>query len=168
MANESSPGYIEAVGSTRRKTKEDLLIDNLIPSEILAQAGDGGIKNLLKRYYEFMNMDEFIYTQNETFTDIVIDGQAQFRVSDPQNENDEFFIDHVFANSTLKTSTGTPITTIKDSNDASVPIDDAAITISNGNELPGSLANQVDPIGKTYTITGLKDYNNTSVAKGME
>lgn len=163
MANESSPGYIEAVGSTRRKTKEDLLIDNLIPSEILAQAGDGGIKNLLKRYYEFMNMDEFIYTQNETFTDIVIDGQAQFRVSDPKNENDEFFIDHVFANSTLKNASGGSITTVRDSDDNLVPIGDDAITISNGNELPGSLANQVDPIGKTYTITGLQDHNNTSI-----
>ena len=177
MANESSPGYIEAVGSTRRKTKEDLLIDNLIPSEILAQAGDGGIKNLLKRYYEFMNMDEFIYTQNETFTDIVIDGQAQFRVSDPKNENDEFFIDHVFANSTLKTAAlvtlpgedeplpiGSLITTSKVTDEngtvTTTPIGDEAVTISNGNELPGSLANQVDPIGKTYTITGLEDYNN--------
>ena len=167
MANESSPGYIEAVGSTRRKTKEDLLIDNLIPSEILAQAGDGGIKNLLKRYYEFMNMDEFIYTQNETFTDIVINGQAQFRVSDPKNENDEFFIDHVFANSTLKDASGSSITTVKvtDSNGTvtNAPIGDEAVTISNGNELPGSLANQVDPIGKTYTITGLDNYNNTSI-----
>ena len=177
MANESSPGYIESIGSTKRKTKEDLLIDNLIPSEILAQAGEGGIKNLLKRYYEFMNMDEFIYTQNETFTDIVLNGQAQFRVSDPKNENDEFFIDHTFINSTLKTAglvtlpgesealpIGSSITTIKvtDANGTvtSQPIGDAAVTISNGNELPGSLANSVDPIGKTYTITGLEDYNN--------
>ena len=96
MADDASPGYIESVGSTKRKTKEDVSIQNLIPSDILAQISSSestNIKGILKRYYEFMNMDEFIYTQNETFTDIVLNGQAQFRVSDPKNENDEFFQD---------------------------------------------------------------------------
>ena len=100
MSEQSSPGYIESVGSSKRKTKEDLSIENLIPSEILANIGDGGIKNLLKRYYEYMNMNEFIYTENETFTDIVINGQAQFRVPNT-NENNEFFIDGTGSLSTL-------------------------------------------------------------------
>jgi len=45
MPDHSSPGYIESVGSTKRKTKEDLSIKNLIPSDILEQAGENGISN---------------------------------------------------------------------------------------------------------------------------
>lgn len=163
MPDHSSPGYIESVGSTKRKTKEDLSIKNLIPSDILEQAGENGISNLLKRYYEFMNMDEFLYTQDETFTDIVLNGQAQFRVSDPNNENDEFFIDGTGSLSTLKNAIGQTITTVKDSDGHDVLLGDEAITISNGNELPGSLANEGGPIGKTLTITGLEDHNNTAI-----
>ena len=151
MAEQSSPGYIESVGSSKRKTREDLSIENLIPSEILANIGDGGIKNLLKRYYEYMNMNEFIYTENETFTDIVINGQAQFRVPNT-NENNEFFIDGTGSLSTLTSAAGNSLT-----------LDDESITISNGNELPGSLANETNPIGKTLTITGLSAHNNTAV-----
>ena len=34
-SNANSPGYLESVASTKRKTKEDIRIDQLIPSEIL-------------------------------------------------------------------------------------------------------------------------------------
>ena len=165
MAEFSSPGYIESVGSTKRKSKEDVSFENLIPSEILASIGEGGIKDLLKRYYEFMNMDEFIYNDNLTFNDIVLNGQAQFRISDPDNSNSEFFQDHNFANSTLLDSSGTAITTVKDSDGNSVPLQNNAgnIKITNGNNLPGTLSNSTTPIGKTYTITGLQDFNGQSV-----
>ena len=165
MGDFSSPGYIESVGSTKRKTKEDISFENLIPSEILASVGDGGIKDLLKRYYEFMNMDEFLYDEALTFTDIVLNGQAQFRISDPDNSNTEFFQDFNFANSTLKDANGAAITQVKnaDGNLETLQNNAAFITISNGNELPGSLANSTNPLGKTYTITGLQDYNNTSI-----
>jgi hypothetical protein len=77
MAEINSPGYIESVGSSKRKTKEDLRISQIIPSEILDATGDTGIKLLLEKYYEFMNMNEFIYDQTETFTDLILDGVAR-------------------------------------------------------------------------------------------
>ena len=165
MADFSSPGYIESVGSTKRKTKEDISFENLIPSEILASVGSGGVKDLLKRYYEFMNMDEFLYNETLTFSDIVLNGQAQFRISDPDNSNTEFFQDFNFANSSLKDASGAPITNVKDADGNSEPLQNNAafIIISNGNELPGTLATSTNPLGKTYTITGLQDYNNTSI-----
>ena len=165
MADFSSPGYIESIGSTKRKTKEDISFENLIPSEILASVGSGGVKDLLKRYYEFMNMDEFLYNETLTFSDIVLNGQAQFRISDPDNSNTEFFQDFNFANSSLKDATGAAITTVKDADGNSQPLQNNAafIIISNGNELPGTLATSTNPLGKTYTITGLQDYNNTSI-----
>ena len=88
----------------------------------------------LKRYYEFMNMDEFIYNDNLTFNDIVLNGQAQFRISYPDNSNSEFFQDHNFANSTLLDSSGNAITTVKDSDGNSVPLQNNAgnIKITNG------------------------------------
>ena len=43
-----NPNYIESVGSLKKKTKEDLRIDQLIPEEILTDSGDTGIKQLLE------------------------------------------------------------------------------------------------------------------------
>ena len=67
-----SPGYVESITSTKRKSKEDLRIDELIPGEIQNNIGEGGIKTLLTKYYEFMNMDEFTYQTTETFDDIIL------------------------------------------------------------------------------------------------
>ena len=88
-----NPNYIESVGSLKKKTKEELRIDQLIPEEILTDSGDTGIKQLLEKYYEFMNMKEFIYVENDTFTDLVDSDRAVFRVLDPNDDNNEFFTD---------------------------------------------------------------------------
>ena len=64
----TNPNYIESVASLKRKTKEDIRIDSLMPSDILANADRGDkadIKTLLEKYYEFMNMEEFIYTDTK-------------------------------------------------------------------------------------------------------
>lgn len=66
-----SPGYIESTASTTRKSKEKLRVEQLIPSEIIENSD--GIKQLLEAYYTFMNLDEFIYSENENFQDIVLD-----------------------------------------------------------------------------------------------
>ena len=63
----SSPGYIQSVASSRKKTKEDLRIDSLIPSDILENSS--GMEALLKAYYTMMNLEEFIYQENVDFTD---------------------------------------------------------------------------------------------------
>ena len=94
-----SPGYIESTASSTRKSKEDIRFNSLIPSEILE--GAEGIKKLLKAYYTFLNLDEFIYQENETFSDVILDNKAVFRIPDPNNENDEFFTDEQGTDSTL-------------------------------------------------------------------
>ena len=139
-----SPGYIESTASSTRKSKEDIRFKSLIPSEILE--GADGIKQLLEAYYTFLNLDEFIYEENETFSDIVLDNKAVFRISDPNNENNRFFTDEQGNSSTL---------TVTDAsgNITTVPLSSPnIITISNGNELPGTLASLTSEVGKTFQV----------------
>ena len=152
-----SKGYVESIVSTRRRSKEDIRVDQLIPSEILSDTSDSGskqrgIKKLLDAYYRFNNLDEFIYDSEQVYSDIVINGVATFRIEDPKNENDAFFTDEQFGNTVLTDAEGTVI---------NVPQSD--IFISNGNNLPGSLNNSESIIGKTMRITGLAAYNQLKV-----
>lgn len=149
-SDNASPGYIESVASSKKKTKEDLRTQELIPSEILSNAS--GIETLLNAYYDYMNLEEFIYQQNEVYTDIVLDNKAVFRISDPRSENDHFFTDEDGANSTL-------ILTAADGTLTTITLSDDNVAITNGNNLPGSLANSLSEIGKTFTVTGLNSYN---------
>ena len=146
----SSPGYIESKASTNRKTKESLRIDQLIPKEVLQNSE--GMKNLLEAYYIFMNMDEFIYQEYETFTDIILDGRANFRIPDPEGKNNRFFTDEFGQNSTL-------VLTDAEGNNTFFDLDNINVNISNGNELPGSLEFSTSEIGKTFSVFDLNDYN---------
>lgn len=150
-SDDISPGYIELVASTKRKTKEDIRIDQLIPQQVIENST--GIENLLKAYYTFMNMDEFIYQENETFTDIILDNKATFRIPDPQNKNNAFFTDESGADSTLKIF-------LLDGTTVEIELTEQNVGITNGNELPGSLGQSTSEIGKTFTVFGLNDYNN--------
>ena len=139
-----SPGYIESTASSTRKSKEDIRFKSLIPSEILE--GADGIKQLLEAYYTFLNLDEFIYEENETCSDIVLDNKAVFRISDPNNENNRFFTDEQGNSSTL---------TVTDvfGNITTIPLSSPnVITISNGNDLPGTLASLTSEVGKTFQV----------------
>ena len=138
-----NPNYVESVASLKKKTKEDLRIDQLIPEEILTDSGDTGIKQLLEKYYEFMNMKEFIYVETETFTDLVASNRAVFRILDPKNENNEFFTDFDGASSSLKV-------TDDDGVSITIPLTGTNVQISNGNELPGTLKDRTTEIGKTF------------------
>ena len=151
----ASPGYIESTASSTRKSKEKLRIDSLIPSEILETSE--GMRQLLEAYYTFMNLDEFIYAENENFQDVILDGKAVFRISDPKNENDEFFTDEQGANSTMTV-------TAADGTVTNIPLNAINVNISNGNELPGSLALETSEIGKTFQVLGLSAHN-ASTAK---
>ena len=149
----SSPGYIESSSSSKSKTKEDIRYSQLVPGHILEDAPM--LDSLLKAYYTFLNIDEFIYQETKTFTDVITSGEAQFRISDPENNNDEFFTDFDGSNSTL-------VINNLDGTTSAVGLSDINITISNGNELPGSLANINTEVGKTFTVTGLSAFNNLS------
>ena len=149
----NSPGYIESSGSTKNKTKEDIRYSQLLPAHILEDAPM--LDSLLKAYYTFLNLDEFIYQETKTFTDVILSGQAQFRIPDPENNNDEFFVDSTGASSTL-------VVQNLDGTTANISLTDINVTISNGNELPGSLANLATETGKTFTVTGLSAFNSLS------
>jgi hypothetical protein len=154
-ADISSPGYIESTASSTRKSKEKLRVEQLIPSGILEDSA--GMKQLLEAYYTFMNLDEFIYAENEDFQDVVLDNKAVFRISDPRNENDAFFTDEQGADSTMTVTAADGTVTI-------IPLNDINVNISNGNELPGSLAFETSEIGKTFQVLGLEAHNS-SIAK---
>ena len=151
-----TPGAIEVEQGTLSDTKEDIRLDSIIPEGILENSdnpdGDPNVKGLLEYYYKFMNMEEFIYTANESFTDIVVasgvhagKGKAVFRTSTPNNENNEFFGDSGGGSSTLKDSSGNTIAMTG----LSAPV------ISNGNDLPGTLEKSTTPKGKTWTVENL-------------
>ena len=109
----NSPGFIESVFSSKRKSKEDLQVKQLLPDGILDNidtTNNVGIQKLLESYYECMNMNEFIYQTTESFSDRILDGQAVFRYPDLDSNGNEFFSDHDGANSTLVLDDGTVIT----------------------------------------------------------
>ena len=148
-----SHGHIEEEKSTLRYTKEDIRLDSLIPSEIFDDKDK--LKTFLEKYYEFMNQDEFTFLETEVFNDIVLDGKATFRVSDPENRNDHFFTDETGGSSTL-------VLTDADNNTTTIPLSSTNISISNGNDLPGSLADSTSENGKTFTVSGLESHNTKS------
>jgi len=154
----TNPNYVESVGSLKKKTKEDLRIDQVIPQEILTDSGDTGIKQLLEKYYEFMNMKEFIYVETETFTDLVASRRAVFRILDPNNDNNEFFTDFNGASSSL-------VVTDSDGVETSIPLTGTNVQISNGNELPGTLKDRTTEIGKTFSVVNLDNSHNGKTAK---
>ncbi len=149
--NTLTPGAIEVDHGSLAETKENIRIDQLIPSEILEDKVQ--LTKFLEAYYTFQNMDEFIYQETETFDDVVLNNQVQMRIPDPQNENNRFFTDETGAASTLVlTAPNGTVTTIS--------LNDINVAITNGNELPGSLVNSTSEIGKTFTVNGLSGYNN--------
>lgn len=154
-SNISSPGYVESIASSNTKTKETLRTQELIPSEILENSG--GVQVLLDAYYKYMNLQEFIYQETETYEDVILDNRAVFRVNDPRNENDHFFTDDDGANSTLTVRDGS-------GNITALNLGELNVSITNGNNLPGSLADSTSDIGKTFTVTGFQNNENTKTA----
>ena len=242
-----SGGIVEVDNSTLHETKEDVRLDQLLPPDILEDKVK--LQSFLESYYTFMNMDEFIYQETETFSDVVLDGIARFRIPDPNNTNDRFFTDETGASSTLiltsptgdspaeftfngssssivnttnntldltefqqkalpigtkiiyDTGDGTAIGGLSDdtqyfvvfSQDSSIklsstvdgsainlssvgtgtlhsikgalptmsiPLSDINVAVTNGNDLPGSLADSTSEIGKTFSVNGLSSFNN--------
>ena len=152
MAHKTSltPGIVELENSTLHETKEDIRLDQLIPADILHDRDQ--LRQFLEAYYAFMNMDEFIYQETETFNDVVLNNIARFRIPDPDNENNRFFTDETGADSTLVVTSPTGVST-------TISLDDINVAITNGNELPGSLVESTSEIGKTFAVNGLNLYN---------
>src|SRR5210317_1850272 len=149
-----TPGAIEVEHGSLVETKENIRIDQLIPSEILEDKAQ--LTKFLEAYYTFMNMDEFIYQETETFDEVVLNNQAQFRIPDPNNENNRFFTDETGADSTL-------VLTAPNGSTTTIALTDVNVAITNGNELPGSLATSTSEIGKTFTVNGLDSHGDPAV-----
>ena len=145
-----SPGVVELENSTLHTTKEDIRLDQLIPADILQDRDK--LRDFLEAYYAFMNMDEFIYQETESFSDVVLDNLARFRIPDPNNENNRFFTDETGADSTL-------VLTAPNGTTTNITLNDVNVSITNGNELPGSLAESTSEIGKTFAVLNLNGYN---------
>ncbi len=146
-----TPGAIEVEQGTLSATREDVRLNQLVPSEILENKEK--LDKFLQAYYTFMNMDEFIFQETKTFEDVVLNNQVQFRIPDPRNENNKFFTDESGASSTLVLTSPTGTTT-------NIPLNAINVAITNGNELPGTLAASTSEIGKTFTVNGLSSFNN--------
>ena len=246
-----SSGIIELDNSTLHETKENIRLDQLLPPDILEDKTK--LDQLLQSYYTFMNMDEFIYQETETFTDVVLDDIARFRILDPTNKNSEFFTDETGASSTITltspsgkspaefTFDGSSSSIVNTSNDSldlttfqqkalpvgtriqydvgdgsaiaglsddtnyfvvfssnnqvklsltlggsvinlssvgtgkvhkirgtlatmTIPLTAVNVAITNGNDLPGTLAKSTSEIGKTFTVSGLSSFNNYSAS----
>ena len=246
-----SSGIIELDNSTLHETKENIRLDQLLPPDILEDKTK--LDQLLQSYYTFMNMDEFIYQETETFTDVVLDDVARFRILDPTNKNSEFFTDETGASSTLTltspsgkspaefTFDGSSSSIVNTSNNSldlttfqqkalpvgtriqydvgdgsaiaglsddtnyfvifssnnqvklsltlggseinlssvgtgkvhkirgtlatmTIPLTAVNVAITNGNDLPGTLAKSTSEIGKTFTVNGLSSFNNYSAS----
>ena len=152
-SDNSSPGYVESVASIKKKTKEHIRSNQLVPEEILSDAPL--FESLLKAYYEFLNLKEYLYNETIVVNDIIASDKAVFRIVDPKNENNKFFSDSAGASSSLVITNSNGTTT-------NITLSNTNVTISNGNDLPGSLATSTAIYGKTFTVTGLRAYNNLS------
>jgi len=168
MAEINSPGYVEATASSKRKTKEDLRIDQLIPSEILESTGDQGIKQLLEKYYEFMNLNEFIYDDRATHFDLVLDGIARFRELDPDNKNNRFFTDEQGSNSelTIKNPAGIlpAVTTFNGSDSQIVDTTNNTIKLTEFQQEQMPIGTEVEYETTDSAIGGLTNHNHYYIA----
>lgn len=149
----TTKGYVESFGSARSKSKEDVRISSLIPSEILKDTQDDGtgssvgIEVLLDAYYRFMNLEEFYFFEDQTFTTLILDdGTATFRIPDPDLENNSFFSQSQIEEQQFITSDNIVI----DGNLSN-------LVWTNGNNIPKILEDGFNK-GKTITISGLSPH----------
>ena len=145
----------DIVGSTLSRTKENVRFSSLVPSELLAytnQASSGGIETFLDAYYKFMNTEEFLYKEIETFEDVVINGIATIRIPDPKLKDTKFFSQDAARASQIIDSEGNILTVGPNSVDYDIAADD--INIFNVDKLPSEISLARNS-GRTLSIVGL-------------
>lgn len=160
----------ELTGSTSSRSKEDLRIDQIVPSELLNYASDsnydnnttGGIKTFLDSYYKFMNTEQFVYKSIETFDDVVINNIATIRIPDPDLRNNRFFSLSAAQSSQFYDSDDNLLTVGNNSTDFDININN--ISIYNVDNLPSDTALE-NSSGRTLTIIGLPTKLNNKKIK---
>ncbi len=145
----------DIVGSTLSRSKEDLRINDLIPEQLLDHSGDvdsGGIQPFLDAYYKFMNTEEFLYKEIETFEDVVINNVATIRIPDPDLKNTKFFSQAAARSAQIIDFEGNILTVGDNSIDYDIAVDD--INIFNVDNLPTDISLDSNS-GRTLSIVGL-------------
>ena len=89
MPSSYGSGNISLSKSTLKDTKEDIRFNQLLPEEVLRDKDK--LQELLQAYYKFLNIDQFNYTETQTFTDLITENDATFRIADPDLKNNQFF-----------------------------------------------------------------------------
>ncbi len=145
----------ELTGNTLNRSKENVRTNELIPSELLSytQSGStGGVKTFLDSYYNFMNTEQFVYRQIDTFEDIVINGIATFRIPNPKGSDNRFFSETSAKSAKYYNEKGELLVVGDasiDSSDMDINVDN--IQISNLDNLPSNTAFDQNS-GRTLSI----------------
>ena len=156
MPNSYGSGNVSLSKSTLKDTKEDIRINQLLPEEVLRDKTK--LQELLQAYYKFLNIDQFNYTETQTFTDLITENDATFRIADPDLKNNQFFQQGV----TTTMSIAYEETILVGGNNVVLnqtvthPIiftgENANVSIVNGNNLPDTLEKSTVPRGKTLRV----------------
>lgn len=136
---------IESVASSRRKTKENVRLEGLIPEQLREDAE--ALTEMMNSYYEFMNLFGHYYKKSEvSHYATVINGEILFRA-----DANTYFYDVDFETSVLYDSNSNPIT-----------IDGTFAYIMGTDNLPDALADDETTYGTLFQIEDsvISDYDN--------
>tara|TARA_Y100001972_G_scaffold25048_1_gene30398 strand:- start:2221 stop:4302 length:2082 start_codon:yes stop_codon:yes gene_type:complete len=167
MPNSYGSGNISLSKSTLKDTREDIRINQLLPEEVLRDKTK--LKELLEAYYKFLNIDQFNFTETKTFTDLITENDATFRIEDPELKNNKFFQQGSTSTMTIAYDetilvNGENVVLQQTKN---IPLvftgQNANVSIVNGNNLPDTLEKSTVARGKTFRVksTGISPFTAT-------
>jgi len=134
---------IESVASSRRRTKETVRLESMIPAQL--REDSEMLTEMLNSYYEFMNLFGHYYKLNDrAFFATVINGQAIFRT-----ESNDYFYDDDLNFSVLYDSQGNEIT-IGEQHTQILGAENLPDALENAPGVYGTLYNIQDPILENY------------------
>ena len=135
---------LESVASSRRKVKENVKLDTLLPRQLREDAEM--LSLLMESYYDFMNLFAYYYKeQDQTFYATVIDEGLIFRT-----EANKYFFDSELQYSKLY-----------DANGNELAIEPIGTYIAGTDNLPDALADDLSTYGRLFFIStaNLENYN---------
>ena len=136
---------IESVASSRRKVKENVRLEGLIPEQL--REDSEALTEMMNSYYEFMNLFGHYYKKSEvSHYATVINGEILFRA-----DANTYFYDIDFTDSILYDSDSNPIT-----------FDTRKAYIMGTDNLPDALADDETTYGTLFQIEADEIENYTS------
>tara|TARA_B100001059_G_C17829265_1_gene583487 strand:+ start:1337 stop:3409 length:2073 start_codon:yes stop_codon:yes gene_type:complete len=156
MPSSYGSGNISLSKSTLKDTKEDIRFNQLLPEEVLRDKNK--LQELLQAYYKFLNIDQFNFTETQTFTDLITENDATFRIADPDLKNNVFFQQGVTTSMTIDYDETILVggQNVVINQTVTHPIvftgPNTNVSIVNGNNLPATLEKSTIPRGKTLRV----------------